>query len=129
MNRGSVSILAITGVLVLCLFALAAADLGSMLTARARAQSAADAAALAAAVAQVEILGHADDPEAVAREEAERNGATLTRCECTTGDTVATVWVELTPRLTLIAPWFGRAARAVARAAVDPDVLSYRDAG
>ena len=129
MNRGSITILAMTGVLTLCLFALGAADLGAMVTARARAQAAADAAALAAAVAQVEILGHPDDPASVAQEEAGRNGARVTRCECEPGDVVATVWVELLPRLTLIAPWFDRPARAVARAAVDPDVLSYRDDG
>lgn len=128
-DRGAVSIVAMAGALMLCLTALGAADLGSMLLARARAQTAADAAALAAVVAQVPVLAQGEDPEEQARAIAEANGATLLRCDCPVGDPVAEVEVAVEPRLTFVAPWFGRSARATARAEVDPDVLSYRDGG
>ncbi|HLW17003.1 MAG TPA: Rv3654c family TadE-like protein [Actinomycetota bacterium] len=128
-ERGAVTIVAVTGALVLCVGALGAGDLGAMLFARARAQSAADAAALAAVTAQAPILHGGTDPEQAAREEAERNGAVLTRCECEVGSSQATVEVSLSPRLSLLSGWFGRAARASARAALDPDVLTYRDGG
>ena len=126
-ERGAVTIVAITGALILCVGALGAADVGAMLNARARAQSAADAAALAAVAAQAPVLGRAEDPAQAARDEADRNGATLVRCDCATGDAFATVEVTVTPRLTFLSGWFGRAARATARAALDPDVLTYRD--
>ena len=128
-ERGAVSIVAVTGAFVLCLGALGAADLGATLFARARAQSAADAAALAAVTEQAPVLERGSDPEQAARDEAERNGATLTRCECSVGSTEATVEVTITPRLGFLPGWFGRAARASARAALDPDVLTYRDGG
>jgi secretion/DNA translocation related TadE-like protein len=128
-QRGAVTIVAVTGALILCLGALGAADLGSMLLARARAQSAADAAALAAVTQQAPILGRGTDPEQAARDEAERNGAALVRCDCTVGETMATVEVTVTPKLAFLSGWFGSRARASARAALDPDVLSYRDPG
>lgn len=125
-ERGSASVLAAMGVLVFCLGALAAADFGSMLVARARAQAAADAAALAAAAAQVPVLNEGEDPEDAARRYAERNGSTLVRCDCGEGRADAVVQVEVEPRLAFLSGWFGRRARATARAEVDPDVLSYR---
>jgi len=128
-ERGAVTIVAVTGALVLCVGALGAADLGAMLFARARAQSAADAAALAAVTAQAPVLRRGTDPEQAARGEAESNGATLKSCECAVGATQATVEVSVTPRLSFLSGWFGRAARATARAALDPDVLTYRDGG
>jgi secretion/DNA translocation related TadE-like protein len=128
-QRGAVTIVAVTGALILCLGALGAADLGSMLLARARAQSAADAAALAAVTEQAPILGRGTDPEQAARDEAARNGAALVRCDCTVGETMATVEVTVTPKLAFLSGWFGSRARASARAALDPDVLSYRDPG
>ena len=128
-ERGSLSIVVVTGALVLCLFALGAADLGAMLNARARAQAAADAAALAAAVEQVPVFAHGEEPAHAARAEAEANGATLLRCECAYGTAEATVEVSVEVKLGFVAGWFGRPAHAVARAAVDPDVLSYRDDG
>lgn len=126
-QRGAVTIVAVAGTLIMCLFSLAAADLGAMLHARARAQAAADAAALAAAVAQAPILGRGDDPEAAAREVAEANGVTLLSCACTTGGSVATVEVQTAARPILIAAWSSRRIRARASAEVDPDVFSYRD--
>jgi len=128
-DRGAVTIVAVTCTLILCLGALGAADLGSMLHARARAQSAADAAALAAVTEQAPILGRGNAPEQAARDEADRNGAVLMRCDCSVGGTTATVEVMVTPKLTFLSGWFGRRVRATARAALDPDVLSYRDAG
>ena len=126
-ERGAVTIVAITASLILCVGSLAAADLGSMLHARARAQSAADAAALAAVAAEAPILGLDEDPQAAARDEAERNGAVLVSCDCSSGGTAATVEVRVTPKLGFLSGWFGRSARAEARAELDPDVLSYRD--
>lgn len=105
---------------------VAIADAGSMLLARARAQTAADAAALAAVVEQVPILAHGENPEAVARAEAERNGSTLVSCQCDRGNAIATVEVEVVPRLLLIRAWRDRRAKARASAHVDEDVLTYR---
>jgi secretion/DNA translocation related TadE-like protein len=128
-DRGAVSIIVVTGALALCVMALGAADLGSMLVARSRAQTAADGAALAAAVVQVAILGQQGTPEEEARAFAERNSAELARCSCEQGDAVAEVEVHVRPRLVFLRPWFGRIVRAVARAEVDRDVLSYREPG
>jgi Flp pilus assembly protein TadG len=126
-ERGAVTIVAILGSLTLCTMALGAADAGSMLLARSRAQAAADAAALAAVATQAPVLHQGDDPAAAARAEAERNGATLLRCDCAVGAVIAEVEVAVVPRLAFIKAWFGRRARATARAELDPDVLSYRD--
>ena len=128
-DRGSVSILMLAGALLLSLSALAVADLGSMLLARARAQQAADAAALAAVVQQAPILDEGNDPQAAARDAAERNGATLTSCSCDVGAPDATVEVEIAPTLGFLSGWYGRKAHATARAHLDDDVFSYRDAG
>ena len=125
-QRGSMSIVLVTGGLLLSLSSLALADLGSMLLARARAQQAADAAALAAVVRQAPILDQGDDPEAAARDVAEQNGATLLSCTCDGGTTDATVEVEVSPRLGFLSGWYGRRARARARAHLDDDVLTYR---
>lgn len=126
-QRGAVTVLAITGVLTLCLFAVAAADLGAMMHARARAQSAADAAALAAVVAQAPILGQGADPAAAARAAAGANAARLLSCSCTVGDVIATVEVATSARPILMTRWGARVVRARASAEVDADVFSYRD--
>ncbi|HEX9775534.1 MAG TPA: Rv3654c family TadE-like protein [Actinomycetota bacterium] len=126
-ERGAISIVAATGSLVLCLTGLAAVDVGSMLHARASAQNAADAAALAAAVAQVEILRQDADPLEEATLYAEANGARLVRCSCEPGSPTAEVEVSVRPQLLLLRGWDGRLVRAVARAEVDPDLLSYHD--
>src|SRR5438309_8390275 len=123
-ERGAVTIVAVTGALILCLVALGAADLGSMLLARARAQTAADAAALAAVTEQAPAFSDGRTPEDAARAEAERNNADLVRCECEEGASDATVEVVVSPRLLFVAEWFGRPAHATARASLDPDVLS-----
>ena len=128
-ENGSISILIAVGASLMTLFALAAADLGSMIVTRSRAQAAADAAALAAVVQQAPILGQGEDPEGAARDTAERNGASLVSCECVVGTTEATVTVETMPRLSFVEGWFGRPVRATARAELDPDVMSYEDGG
>jgi secretion/DNA translocation related TadE-like protein len=125
-ERGSVSILMLATTLLFSLSALAVADLGSMLFARARAQQAADAAALAAVVQQAPILEQGDDPEGAARDAAERNGAELVGCMCDVGSTDAAVQVVVIPRLVFLSGWFGRRAHAGARAHLDDDVLTYR---
>ena len=117
------------GAFLFCLFALAVADLGSMLLARSRAQSAADAAALAAIVQQAPVLAQGSDPESAARATAEANGAALVSCDCRVGDTSAVVEVTIVPRIAFVAAWRGRAVHARGRADLDPDVLSYRDPG
>ncbi|MCA1831296.1 MAG: Rv3654c family TadE-like protein [Actinomycetota bacterium] len=128
-EAGSISLLLSMGALLFCLFALGVADLGSMLLARSRAQSAADAAALAAVVQQTPVLGQGSDPENAARAMAEANGASLVSCSCKVGDFRATVEVTLAPRIVFVSGWRGRAVHATARAEVNPDVLTYRDPG
>jgi len=116
----------LAGTLLFSLSALAVADLGSMLLARARAQQAADAAALAAVVQQAPVLDQGSDPESAARETAERNGAELLDCTCDVGTADATVEVAVTPRLVFLSGWYGRRAGARAHAHLDDDVLTYR---
>jgi secretion/DNA translocation related TadE-like protein len=126
-ERGSVSILMLAGALIMALSALAVADIGSMLFARARAQQAADAAALAAVAQQAPVLDQGSDPEGAARDSAQRNGAELLSCECDVGTADAKVEVVVTPRLAFLSGWYGRRARARARAHLDDDVLTYRE--
>ncbi len=126
-ERGGISVFVAAASLLLSLSALAIADVGVMLIVRTRAQSAADAAALAAVAAQAPVLQQGDDPEAAARDLAERNGATLVSCGCSVGTTDARVEVEITPRLSFLSGWFSRRVRASARARVDADVFSYRE--
>lgn len=126
-ERGAVSLVVATGALVLSLLALCAADLGSILLARARAQAAADAAALAAVVQQVPVLAEGvESPEDAARAEAEANGAQLESCSCAPGTEAADVDVSVRPVLAYMSPWFGTAVHAHARAEADPDLLTYR---
>lgn len=125
-DRGAISIFVGVTTLLLAVASLGVADVGAMLVARARAQAAADAAALAAVVQQAPVLGQGDDPEGAAREAAELGGGALVDCACEVGTADATVTVEVAPRLTFLAGWAGRRARATARANLDADVFSYR---
>ena len=126
-ESGSVSVVLVAGVLLFCLTALAAADVGAMVVARARAQAGADAAALAAAVNQVRILGQTEDPVTAARALAEANGTRLVRCVCDEGDLEARVEVETAPRLAFLTGWMNRRVRAEAVARVDEAITTYRD--
>ena len=115
-ERGSVSVLVAAIVAALVVLALGVADVARVLTAAARAQTAADAAALA--VAQELALPGGLEPADVALEYAERNGASIAECDCVAGtfETVVTVRVEVGPLL-LFAD--DRATLATARAVVD----------
>lgn len=124
---GAASLVILTGVLVFSLLAVMTVDLGAVLLARVRAQTAADAAALAAVIQQVPLLSNGDDPETVARDTAALNHALLLSCTCTVGDLTATVRVGLDPPIAMMLPWAGRRVTAEASAGVDEAVLTYRD--
>lgn len=80
------------------LVALATADAANVLVTRARVQATADAAALAAAAAQWPFTGLEGDPESVAREVADGDGATLEACECPVRGDRASVVVSMATR-------------------------------
>jgi secretion/DNA translocation related TadE-like protein len=115
-DRGSVSILAAAVLAVVVVFTLGVADVARVLTAASEAQSAADAAALAAA--QELAFPSGLEPEAVARDYANRNDATLVSCSCSTEtyEAVVTVHASVGP-LMLFAD--DRFVEARARAVVD----------
>jgi secretion/DNA translocation related TadE-like protein len=115
-QRGSVSIV-VAGVAVIALVSsLGLADVGKALVARSRARAAADAAALAAA--QQLALPGADTPTEVAADYADRNGATLVSCSCSSGTLEALVEVEV-PVGELLLASDGLTVRSGARAVVD----------
>ena len=115
-QRGSVSIV-VAGVAVIALVSsLGLADVGKALVARSRARAAADAAALAAA--QQLALPGADTPTEVAADYADRNGARLVSCSCSSGTLEALVEVEL-PVGGLLLASDGLTVRSRARAVVD----------
>lgn len=114
-ERGSASLALLGAVVVGMVTLLGLADLGLLLAARARAQTAADAAALAAAAETVAGVGR--DPPGVAGRFAQANGAALVDCECRTGDAGAVVEVSVTVDLMLSGD---RRVTARARAGVDP---------
>ncbi len=91
-ERGSATVLAVAVLVVLAVIAMGLADLGRVLLATDRAQTAADAAALAAA----QSLAFPTDlePEPAARALAERNGAALVSCVCEPGTFEARVEVR-----------------------------------
>ncbi len=94
-ERGSATILALALVLVViatCLTLLAAVQL---VTARARAITAADAAALAAAPATFPALADSATPIEVAAELAAANGARLLECRCSVVETFEPRQVEV----------------------------------
>jgi hypothetical protein len=99
------------------------ADVSRMVTARTRAQTAADSAALAAA--QELIAPSSLSPAEIAEEYAERHGAELTECACDSGSDEALVTVAL--RVSL--PFFGgeRVVGAQARAVVEPMEMAGLD--
>jgi secretion/DNA translocation related TadE-like protein len=91
-ERGSVTVVAAGMLVVLFVLVLGSADVAKTLAAVARAQTAADAAALAAAQEQGAPTG--PGPEALAREYAASNGATLVECRCPPDGTEASVGVQ-----------------------------------
>ena len=116
-QRGSVSLLDAAGTVVVLSMGLAVADVTVALMTRSRAQTAADAAALAAA--QELVVPASGDPEAMAREYAERNGAELTACVCDARGGEAVVEVRIPIDGLLLLP-DGRVVTARARAVLGP---------
>lgn len=113
---GSVSILVAAIVAALIVLALGGADLARVLVVASDAQTAADGAALAAA--QELALPSGLEPEDVAEEYAERNGAVLLGCDCERETFEAVVRVRMpVGRLLLFAD--DRVVEASARAVVD----------
>lgn len=110
-EQGAFTMLFIGVVVIAVTLALSAARLGGALTARARAETAADAAALAAADSLALGTG---DAIAQARAFATAHGARVVRCDC--AGLVAEVTVEIDGAVLAGLP---RPARARARAVVD----------
>ncbi|PFG41898.1 secretion/DNA translocation related TadE-like protein [Isoptericola jiangsuensis] len=115
-GAGTVLLLGVVAVVLLCFLGLAA--LGAAQHARARAQSAADLAALAAATAARSGLDACTTASAVTR----RNGGEQADCLPGPGGTV-TVTVVVPVRGPAL-PGAGQGAVARARAGPDPDVVS-----
>ena len=116
-DHGSITLLSAAVLAALVVLAMGASDVGRVLHAASRAQTAADAAALAAAQA-LAIDEEGPEPSALAGEYAERNGAVLETCSCERGTFEATVSVRLpVGELFLVAG--DRTVQAMARAQVD----------
>jgi secretion/DNA translocation related TadE-like protein len=115
-DRGSVTVLLATVLLIVLVFALGVADLGRVLVARARARSAADAAALAAA--QELVVPTGADPSVLATRFAVANGGELVSCRCELGTFEAVVEVTVPVGDLALIPG-SPAATARARAVVD----------
>jgi secretion/DNA translocation related TadE-like protein len=81
-ERGSATILALALVFIVIVSGLALLAVAQLVTARARAVTAADAAALAAAPATFPALSNDAGPDQLAAELARANGARLVRCLC-----------------------------------------------
>jgi secretion/DNA translocation related TadE-like protein len=115
-ERGSVSVVAAVVAAIALVCCMGAADVAKALVARSRAQAAADAAALAAAQELAMTTGLAPSDAAVAY--ASLNGATLVSCDCSSGDSEATVQVSV-PVGTLLLLSDDRSVTAAARAVLD----------
>lgn len=115
-ERGSVTVLGIAVLVVLAVIAMGLADLGRVLLATGRAQTAADAAALAAA--QSLAFPSELEPGPAARGLAERNGADLVSCVCEAGTFEARVEVRVPVGGLFLAP-DDLAVAARARAVVE----------
>ena len=115
-EKGSVSILAAGVMVALSVLCLGASDVARVLSAAARAQTAADAAALAAA--QEIALPGGSAPNDVAASYAARNGGELVSCDCDPGAPAAVVEVRVAVGRLLL---FGtdRVVTARAKAVVD----------
>lgn len=92
-ERGSVSIVLASSLLIVLVLAMGTADLGRALVARSHARTAADAAALAAA--QELAVPSGLDPAAVAAEYVGANDAVLVTCRCVAGTFEAVVEVTV----------------------------------
>lgn len=112
-ERGSVTIVAASVMLVALVLTLGVADLAKVLVVRTRVRWAADAAALAAAQ---ELVLSGTDPAAQAASYAESNGAQLVACDCPRGGVEAVVEVRMPVGHLLLLPgdrWASARARAI----------------
>jgi secretion/DNA translocation related TadE-like protein len=115
-ERGSVTIVLASVMVVALVLTLGAADLAKVLVVRTRVRWAADAAALAAAQ---ELALSGSDPAAQAASLAERNDARLVACVCPRGGLEAVVKVRMPVGHLLLLPgdrWASARARAVVEA-------------
>jgi secretion/DNA translocation related TadE-like protein len=114
-ERGSVTVVTAALLLITLVLVLASVDVLRVLSAKDRAQLAADAAALAAA--QELIVPSERSPADVAAVYATDNGAVLVSCRCEAGSSDAVVTVQRTVSL----PFLGetRTVRATARAVIE----------
>lgn len=115
-QEGSASVVVAAIVAMVVVLALGAADVGRVIAAAGRSQTAADAAALAAA--QELAIPSGLDPQSVAAEYAARNGAALVDCACSMGTFEASVEVRVDVG-DLFLFGGGRAVVAKARAVVE----------
>jgi secretion/DNA translocation related TadE-like protein len=115
-ERGSVSVVLAATLVVVFALAMGVADLGRVLSARARARTGADAAALA--VAQELAFPTGLDVFRLADDYAAANGGVLTACACERGTFEAQVEVRVLVTDLLLLPG-ARWAVARARAVVD----------
>jgi secretion/DNA translocation related TadE-like protein len=114
-QRGSASLIVAAALGFAAIFAAFSADVARVVSARARAQTAADAAALAAA--QELLAPSTVAPSDVADEYAERHGARVVECRCGPGSDEVVVTVEIPVELPYVRQ--ERTVRATARAVVD----------
>jgi secretion/DNA translocation related TadE-like protein len=122
---GSVSLVTAALLLITVVLALACVDVLRVLSAKDRAQTAADAAALAAA--QNLVAPSEQSPAEIAAAYAADNGATLVVCRCDAGSTEALVIVERSVSL----PFLGgnRTVRASARAVIEQGLNAVLSVG
>jgi Flp pilus assembly protein TadG len=113
---GSASILVVAMLGALLVLALGVTDVAKVLRVAADAQTAADMAALS--VAQEQAFPSGLDPEGIAREYAERNGAAIVSCDCSAGAFAAAVTVRVEVGALALLP-DDRVVQATARAVVD----------
>lgn len=107
-------------VAIVAVVSIAVAGLGSLYSARAQAQTAADGAALAAAVATYPPAASAS-PLAAARDVAAANGAVVVRCGCPRDSTLRARVVEVVTAIRADVPVFGEwLVHASSRAEFDP---------
>lgn len=117
-EQGTIAVLAVVVMGIVLLMAVALLDVAAVLSARSRAQTAADAAALAAAPATFQLE---TTPREAARRMAEANHARLVSCRCRNDVRgvvrVVSVSTEVIARLWL---WEDVRVRAFSRAEFDP---------
>jgi len=119
-DRGGITIFVLGWVAVIAVIGVAATSVGTLLTAREEAYTAAEAAALAAAVATYPPAA-SESPAALAAEYAARNQARLISCRCPVDLSVRSRTVTVTTGRDVEVPIFGLVTvRAAARSEFDP---------